>query len=192
MKLQNFDDFSKSSVNESRYYFGGGGGSIYSGSSPDMFSGKTKFSRWMRSIASDYKSKQKELVTPDSSPEGDLGTQTLRRSQSVIPLFGRLIFGAGAAITDFFTGKKGKDGNKLTKKEVEQDMDKVLDKWEDSEIKNKKVTQKDAEEFYTSGVLQGQKYFGGGYDPSSPRNKDEKAYTEYLGGAMNRYFDKID
>lgn len=192
MKLQNFDDFSKSSVNESQYYFGGGGGSIYSGSSSDMFSGKTKFSRWMRSISSDYKSKQKELVTPDNSPVGDLGTQTLRRSQSIIPLFGRLIFGAGAAITDFFTGKKGKDGGKLTKKEIEQDMDKTLDKWEDKELKDKKVTQEDAEKFYTSGVLQGQKYFGDGYDPSSPRNKDEKAYTDYLGGAMNRYFDKID
>lgn len=192
MKLQNFDDFSKSSVNESQYYFGRGGGSIYSGSSSDMFSGKTKFSRWMRSISSDYKSKQKELVTPNNSPVGDLGTQTLRRSQSIIPLFGRLIFGAGAAITDFFTGKKGKDGDKLTKKEIEQDMNKTLDKWENKELKGKKVTQEDAEKFYTSGVLQGQKYFGDSYDPSSPNNKDEKSYTEYLGGAMSRYFDKID
>lgn len=190
MKLQNFDEFASSGIKESRYYFGNSG-SIYSGSSSDMFKGKSKFSRWMRSIASDYKSKHRELVTPDKSPGGDLGAETLRKSQAMIPLFGRLIFGAGAAIADFFTSKKKEGGDKLSKGEVEKDKKKMLDKWEEENLKGKSITQKDAQNFYQSGVLQGQKYFGAGYDPANPRNKEEIAYTDYLGGAMHRYYDKL-
>ena len=68
---------------------------------------------------------------------------------------------------------------------------KVLDDWEKEKIGDKEVGDEDAEKFYKSGVLKGKKYFGKDFAPLKPKNDDEKMYSEYLTGAMERYYKRM-
>ena len=192
MRIKNFQEFKGDAISENYGRYSSGGG-YYSSGASDYYKGKTKFIKWMRSLADDMKAKHGELVATDDISGGDMGSQTLRRSQSFIPLLGRLIFGAGAAIADFFSKGDSKDSfSKLNKAELKSKEKDVLSDWEKKNLEGKKVTKKDAEDFYKSGVLKGKKYFGGGFDPMSPKNKEEETYSDYLGGAMSKYYERID
>lgn len=154
--------------------------------------GKTVFSKWLRGINQrlKYQIQDTRMEAPDSDKLGssDIFKQS-RSAREIVPGIFRLLTGAGAAVADFFTPSK-KD-QKIPKSELKKSKSKILDDWEEKEIGNKQVKETDAENFYKSGVLKGQKYFGRGYDPANPKNKNEEAFSEYLDGAMKRYYDRI-
>lgn len=158
----------------------------------DFYKGNTKLSRWLRKIDAnmEYEYDKKRA---EAEPEGnDNGMSTINSVNSLLPLMGRLIASSGAAIADFFFKGDSKDSySKLSKSELADKKDKVLDDWEREKIGEKDVDDKDAEDFYKSGVLKGKKYFGKNYEPLNPKNDDEKQYSSYLTGAMGRYYDKI-
>lgn len=177
MRIQKFDSFI---------------GSVNEGES-DYYQGNTKLSRWLRKIDAnmeyDY-DKLKSEAKP--APHGDGGAAEVARVTSLVPLLGRLIASSGAAIADFFFKGDSKDTySKMSKDEIKSKKKQVLDDWEKDKIGSKEVEDKDAEQFYKSGVLKGKKYFGKDYSPLKPKNDDEKQYSEYLAGAMERYYDKI-
>jgi hypothetical protein len=177
MKIKKFEDF-QSSLHES-----------YSYDYTNSFEGKSKVSKWMRSVANNFKLDAKEVQRGGDYGAKDSGG-TVDNVRSLFPMFGRLIFGAGAAVADFFSLKK--DGeDKVSKKELKSKKEDLLDDWEEKNLKGKAVTQKDAEDFYKSGVLKGRGYFGSGFDPLNPKNQNEKEYSSYLGSAMSRYYGKI-
>jgi hypothetical protein len=175
MRLEKFDNFtSKIQENEYSYY-----------------GGNTSFSRWLRRIDDKLDSEYRSLKG-DDKPSNDLGARTLKMASAGIPLFSRLITSGGAAIADFFF--KGKDRSRysrMSKQELRKHKKDVLEDWEEETIKNKKVTEKDAEEFYKSGVLKGKKYFGEKYDPRTPEGDDQKEYTEYFTSAMKKYYQSL-
>lgn len=184
MRIKKFEAFSES-ISESSRYYSRGRSSEYAPSDK----GKTKFSRWMRGMSSGLRS-DTEYRKGDSYQNS--GEDPVNIAKNVFSLFGRLIFSAGAAVADFFSTGDNKDTfAKMSKDRVEQKKDDVLDSWEAKNIKGKNVTQKDAQDFYTSGVLKGKGYFGKGYDPENPKNGDERVYSDYLSGAMERYYDRL-
>jgi len=176
MRIEKFDTFTNS---------------IMEGES-DFYKGNTKLSRWLRKIDGNMEYEYDKLRA-SSEPDGnDNGESTINSVNALLPLMGRLIASSGAAISDFFFKGDSKDSySKLSKSELRDKKDEVLDSWEKEKIGDKEVTDKDAEDFYKSGVLKGKKYFGKKYEPLNPSNDDEKQYSEYLTGAMGRYYDKI-
>lgn len=187
MRIKRFEDF-VDFVNES-YLSGGyrssGGSSSYIPSDK----GKTKFSRWMRGISDGMRNDIEARSAVQYSQE----PSSVKVAQDMFSMFGRLIFGAGAAIADFFTPSGNRDAfSKMSKEDLEKNKDSVLDSWEKKNLDGKNITQKDAEDFYKSGVLQGNKYFGKGYTPENPRNFSEKQYSSYLEDAMSRYYNRLN
>ncbi len=178
MAIKKFDDFVES-LNESRRY-------EYS----DYFTGKSKASRWLRSIANNLKWEQKELTSAQGFGASDETPSAVRNVRAIFPIAGRLVASAGAAVSDFFT--KGGKGSKIPKEELESKRKELLDSWEKRHFKGKEsVDEKEAEKFYKSGVLKGKKYFGVDFNPMKPKNEDERQYSEYLGAAMSRYYNRI-
>jgi hypothetical protein len=186
MHLKKFDDFNNS-LNESR-------NSSRDYNYSDYFDGKTKLSKWLRGVSNNLKWEAKELQDEASSKQSNIsGGQTVSSIRSIFPTLGRVIFGAGAAVADFFSKGDSKDSlSKLSKKDIKNKKEELLDDWERRQLKDKKVEQTDAEKFYKSGVLKGKGYFGKDYNPLKPKNEEEKTYSEYLGGAMSRYYDRIE
>jgi hypothetical protein len=185
MRIRRFEDF-VDGVNES-YLYGGyrtSGGSSYMPSEK----GKNKFSRWMRGISDGLRNDMEARSSNQYSPE----QSSVKDAKDMFSIFGRIIFGAGAAIADFFSLGNNKDTfSKMSKEDLEKNRGSVLDSWEKKNLDGKNLTQKDAEDFYKSGVLQGNKYFGTGYNPENPRNFSEKQYGTYLEGAMTRYYNRL-
>jgi hypothetical protein len=186
MRIKRFDDFN-SPLNESRH-------SSREYSYSDYFEGKNKFSKWLRGVSNNLKWDAKELQDQAADSKSNIsGGQTVSSIRSIFPTLGRVIFGAGAAVADFFSKGDSKDSlSKLSKKDIKTKKEELLDDWEKRQLKGKKIEQTDAEKFYKSGVLKGKGYFGKEYNPLNPKNDDERAYSEYLGGAMSRYYDKIE
>lgn len=158
----------------------------------DFYKGNTKLSRWLRKVDASMEYEYDKLRGETVLGPGDGGRAEISRLNSLLPAFGRLIASSGAAISDFFFKGDSKDSySKMSKEEIKSNKKEVLDDWEKDNIGNKEVKDKDAEEFYKSGVLKGKKYFGKNYKPLEPKNDDEKQYSSYLTGAMGRYHDKI-
>jgi hypothetical protein len=176
MRIKKFDAFTESVMEgESQYY-----------------KGNTKLSRWLRKVDGNMEYEYDKMRVASEPNGNDNGESTINSVNSLLPLVGRLIASSGAAIADFFFKGDSKDSySKLSKGELKDKKKDVLDDWEKEQIGDKKVTDKDAEDFYKSGVLKGKKYFGKNYQPLSPKNDDEKQYSSYLTGAMGRYYNKI-
>lgn len=181
MRIQKFDSFIES-ISEGKI------------NSSDYYKGNTVFSRWLRNLEANLEydfDRIKTEATPVKSG-GDGGAAEHARIMAVIPAIGKLIASSGAAIADFFFKGDSKDSySKMSKSDLLSRKTKVLDDWEKEKIGTKEVDDKDAENFYKSGVLKGKKYFGKDFTPSTPKNDDEKMYSEYLSGAMERYYNKI-
>lgn len=180
MAIKNFDEFTGSLQEGRRYEYS------------DYFGGKSKMSRWLRSVSNNLKWEQKELTGikgMGGSGNGETPS-AVRSAQALFPIVGRLIASSGAAIADFFT--KGEKGAKIPKGDVESKRNELLDDWEKKHFKkDKDPEEKDAEKFYKSGVLKGKKYFGREFNPMKPKNDEERQYSEYLGGAMSKYYNRI-
>ena len=176
MAIKFFNEFKEEIINESR---------------GEYSEGKTSFSRWLRDMNS-----RVGVSMGDSNYYEDPNDpyQAAKRATNILPAAFRLITGAGAAVADFFTPKgSSKDeikSNKFTREELKSKRSEILNNWERDNIGNKKVTDKDAEKFYKSGVIKGKKYFGKDYDPANPKNKEEEMYTDYINGIMERYYKK--
>lgn len=176
MRIKKFDSFTES---------------IMEGES-DFYKGNTKLSRWLRKVDGNMELEYDRLRAQSEIGPNDGGRAGIASVTSILPALGRLIASSGAAISDFFFKGDSKDSfSKMSKEEVKSKKKEVLDDWEKDKIGNKDVKEKDAEEFYKSGVLKGKKYFGKNYKPLEPKNDDEKQYSSYLTGAMGRYHDKI-
>ncbi len=176
MRIKKFDTFTES---------------VLEGES-DYYKGNTKLSRWLRKVDGNMEYEYDKLRAASDPVGNDNGASTINSVNSLLPLVGRLIASSGAAISDFFFKGDSKDSySKLSKSELKDKKKDVLDDWEKEKIGDKDVTEKDAEDFYKSGVLKGKKYFGKDYQPLNPKNDDEKQYSSYLTGAMGRYYDKI-
>ena len=177
MRIKKFDTFTES---------------VMEGES-DFYKGNTKLSRWLRKVDGNMEYEYDKLRSAASDPQrGDGGASTIASVNALLPLMGRLIASSGAAISDFFFKGDSKDSySKMSKSELRDKKDSVLDDWEKEKIGDKEVTDEDAEDFYKSGVLKGKKYFGKNYQPLDPKNDDEKQYSSYLTGAMGRYYNKI-
>ena len=178
MRIQNFNSFIES-VNEGEN---------------EYYSGNTKFSRWLRKIEGnlEYEADKLKAESRPVATGGDGGAAEHARIMAVIPGIGKLVASAGAAISDFFFKGDSKDSySKMSKSDLLTRKTKVLDDWEKEKIGDKEVDDEDAEKFYKSGVLKGKKYFGKEYLPSKPKNDDEKMYSEYLTGAMERYYKRM-
>ena len=153
--------------------------------------GKTPFSRWLRDMDSRI-AIAFPIVTSKSTDRPDYRTGALASTNNVIPALARLVLKGGAAISDFFFREKDKKKlSKMSKEELEAYRSKAIENWEEENIKGKDITEKDAEDFYKSGVLKGKKYFGSGYDPKSPKGDDQKEYTQYLQSAMKKYYENL-
>lgn len=183
MRIKGFQDFTDN-LNESTYGWERG---------LSAQRGKTKFSQWLRSISQKLDSQVTDTSRTNSFMDAGPGVvdrfAQSRKASQLIPGLFRLITGAGAAIADFFTPSKS--GQKLSKSDIKNSKGNILDDWEKNEIGDKKVNDSDAEKFYTSGVLKGKKYFGPDFDPSSPKNRNERDFSDYLNSAMHRYYDRI-
>jgi len=178
MRIQKFEGFTQS-IDEKE-------------NSLSLYKGKTAFSKWLRKVNSSMEYEFDKLKLDAKSTDNDGGRATIASINMLLPLAGRMITGAGAAIADFFSKDDTKNTkSKMSKSDLSDKKDDILDSWEKDKIGNKQVTQKDAEDFYKSGVLSGKKYFGKNYDPMNPKNDDEKQYSSYLNGAMGRYYSKI-
>ena len=178
MRIQNFNSFIES-VNEGE---------------SEYFAGNTKLSRWLRKIDAnlEYEYDKLKAEAKPSKSGGDGGAAEHARIMSVIPGIGKLIASSGAAIADFFFKGDSKDSySKMSKSDLLTRKTKVLDDWEKEKIGDKEVGDEDAEKFYKSGVLKGKKYFGKDFAPLKPKNDDEKMYSEYLTGAMERYYKRM-
>jgi hypothetical protein len=175
MKLENFESFT-SKIQESDYRY---------------YGGNTGFSRWLRRVDDKLES-QYASIKGDDKATNDLGMRTMKLTSAAIPLFARLITSGGAAIADFFfKGKSRSKYSNMSKSELKKHEKEFIEDWEEETFKDKKVTEKDAEDFYKSGVLKGKKYFGEKYDPKSPKGDDEKEYTDYFTSAVRKYYEKI-
>ena len=178
MRIKKFDNFIES-VNEG---------------DSDYYPGKTKLSRWLRKVDAEMEydyDKLKAETKPSAS--GDGGAAEVARVTAIVPLLGRIIASSGAAIADFFFKGDSKDTySKMSKSELKARKNQVLDDWEKEKIGDKEVGEKDAENFYKSGALKGKKYFGKNYEPLNPKNDDERQYSDYLTGAMERYYKKME
>ena len=181
MAIKNFDEFTESLTESSAHH------SSYSYT--DYYGGKTKFSKWLRSVASNLKWDAKDVQSSADSSH----LNTSNRAKAFFSVLGKLIFSGGAAIADFFSKGDSKDTfSKMPKSEIKKNKQKVLDSWEKDNLEGKTISQQNAEDFYKSGVLKGKKYFGKEYNPSSPKNDDEREYSDYLTGAMSRYYNRIN
>jgi len=181
MRIKSFGEFEQS-ISESRYDW----------EYERPVKGKTVFSKWLRGINQRLKYQMEDTRLGEPEKTGLATSDIFKQSRSareVIPGFFRLLTGAGAAIADFFTPSK--KGEKISKGEIKKSKSKILDDWEESEMGKREVKETDAEKFYKSGILKGRKYFGKEYNPENPKNKDEEAFSEYLDGAMKRYYDRI-
>lgn len=177
MSIKSFNEFTDEIVNENEIY-----GAV----------GKTKFSKWLRNVNSRIKEQTGDRYYSKYYDNHNDPFLTAKMATDLIPNTVRLIAGAGAAIADFFSKGDNKDSfSKLSKSELTGKKKEVVDKWEIDNLSNKKVTEADAERFYKSGVLKGKKYFGKGYDPENPKNKDEEMYTDYVNDVMERYHKKM-
>lgn len=165
--------------------------------------GKTAFSKWLRGVSQRMKGEVADIKSESPGGYGfggrfggygsgsGLGTADIyaqsRAAKEVIPGLVGLFTSGAAAIADFFKSDKKGDPKK---DKIKKSKDEVLDDWEKSQIGNKQVSQKDAEDFYKSGVLKGKQYFGSGYDPFAPKTKDEQTFSDYLNSATKRYYDR--
>ena len=173
MKLKKFDDFTES-LSEREWY-----------------EGNTSFSRWLRKM-DDRLGYAYAEPRYERRAKADLGQRTLGNLSSIVPTFTRLILKAGAAVSDFlFKGKDKEKYSRMSKEELRSNKKKVIEDWEEENIKGKRVGQNDAEEFYKSGVLKGKKHFGPDYDPKNPKGDEEKEYTEYFTSAMKKYYSAL-
>jgi hypothetical protein len=184
MRLKKFEDFKEDLFEYKEWDY----------ESYPPIKGKTGFTRWLRGMDNRLKTLSREARgdAPRPGEKRSWKNDTLKQSKEISSLFPnmvRLITGSSAAIIDFFTPSK--KGTKLSKKDLRGSKKKILDDWESNEFGSKNITDSDAEKFYKSGVVRGKKYFGADYNPTSPKNKDEEAFSEYLGGAMERYYHKI-
>jgi hypothetical protein len=167
--------------------------------------GKTSFSKWLRGVSQRMKNEVIDIKSESPGGYGSgfggrfggygsgsgLGTADIyaqsRAAKEVFPGLIGLFTAGAAAVADFFKTDKGvKSGSDKIKKS----KDEVLDDWEKSQIGSKEISQKDAEDFYKSGVLKGKQYFGSGYDPFTPKTKDEQTFSDYLNSATKRYYDR--
>lgn len=193
MRIQRFDEFIGPLNEDSEY------GDYYHWE-PE---GKNPFSKWLRGIDRRAKHEIRDIMgwqTPTGS--STLGKndpyKKSKEAATILPGAVRLIAGAGALISDFFTPKRAKkkgdedsEKDKSGKGETKKSKKKVLDDWAKAEMEGKDVTDFDAEKFYKSGVLQGKKYFGKDFDPLHPTNNNERAFADYLQSAMGRYYGRI-
>lgn len=173
MRIKKFDSFISESLNEESSHY----------------EGKNKFSKWLRGVNDRIKTDvdDSRFYSRYSDPRTDKFAAA-NKATALIPGAFRLIIGAGAAISDFFTKGDNKDTvSKYSKDDLNSKKDEIIDKWEQDNIKSD-TTEADAEKFYKSGVIKGKKFFGPEYDPVKPKNKDEEIYTDYVNGVMERYY----
>jgi hypothetical protein len=173
MKIKKFDSFVSESLNEDSSHY----------------EGKNKFSKWLRGVNDRIKSEvdDSKFYSRYTDPNTDKFVAA-NKATALIPGAFRLIIGAGAAISDFFTKGDNKDTvSKYSKEDLSNKKEEIINKWEQDNIKSD-TTEADAEKFYKSGVIKGKKFFGPDYDPVKPKNKDEEIYTDYIDGVMERYY----
>lgn len=173
MGIKKFDSFISENLNEE---------------SPSN-EGKNKFSKWLRGVNARIKAEtdSNKYYSRYSDPNTDKFVSA-NKAIALIPGAFRLIVGAGAAISDFFTKGDNKDTvSKYSKEDISNKKEEIIDKWEQDNIKSN-TTEADAEKFYKSGILKGKKFFGPNYDPAKPKNNDEEMYTDYIDGVMERYY----
>jgi len=175
MKLEKFESFT-SKIQESDYRY---------------YGGNTSFSRWLRRVDDKLESEYKRMKGDDVATN-DFGMRNMKLVSAAIPLFARLITSGGAAIADFFfKGKNRSKYSNMSRSELKKHKKEFVDEWEEETLKDKNVTEQDAEDFYKSGVLKGKKYFGEKYNPKNPKGEDEKEYTDYFTSAVKKYYEKI-
>jgi len=97
-----------------------------------------------------------------------------------------LNLGAGVSDALFGSTKKGEGYRKRSKEELER--------WERKTFSGdaRKVTDKDAANFYMNGVERGKKIFGKDFDPDNPKTDEERRYAEDLYDATSRYYGRIN
>lgn len=188
MRIKNFSEF-KNTLSESYYSRSGS----YYRDYDQKGEGKTSFSRWLRGINTrlGYQIDDIRAERPYSSGPGAVDTfAASRKAQEFFPGVLKALTGATAAVVDFFVPKK--KGEKTSDLDLKKDKDSNLDQWERENLNKDKYSTKDAEDFYKSGVLQGRKSFGPNYNPERPIGDDQKLFSNYLQGAMKRYYNRID
>ena len=178
MGIKSFTEFNESNLQESyhsnRYY---------------ETHGKTSFSRWLRGIGEKIGVGDGEYTSYYSDAPDNMST--LKSASMAIPLLIKGLAKGTAAIVDFLSpGEDTKSWKELDKDEIKRRKDEIIKKWESENIENRNVTDKDAEEFYRSGVLRGKKYFGDDFTPLEPKDKEQEIYRDYLKDIMNTYYRK--
>lgn len=180
MGIKSFTEFTESNIQESRH-------------SSEYYEahGKTSFSRWLRGIGEKIGIGDGGYTSYYS--DGPDNMSTLKSAAMAIPLTIKSLAKGTAAIIDFLApGEDTKAWRELDKEELKRKKAEIIKRWETEHIENKHVTDKDAEEFYKSGVLRGRKYFGEDFTPTQPKDKEQEIYRDYLKDIMNTYYRKTN
>jgi hypothetical protein len=114
------------------------------------------------------------------------GSQRLGDPLKVLGSISGFLLNIGAGVADALFGKyeKGEDYKKMSKEEI--------DRWERENFAgDKRITDKDAADFYMSGVMRGKKMFGDNFDPDDPKTEQEKKYSQDLYDATTRYYNRL-
>jgi hypothetical protein len=177
-KIATFKEFGNLILSEAEYYEN---------------TGKTRFTGWLHNIDNRVSSElgAGEYSSYYSDPNDPLST--IKSGSNLLPLALKTVTSGSAAIVDLLSPDGDfKSYGKLSKEEFNSKKKEIIEKWKAEHIEKKKdVKDSDAEKFYKSGVLKGKKYFGKNYSPTSPKNKDEEIYSDYINDIMDRYYKKI-
>lgn len=180
MGIKSFTEFNESNIQESRH-------------SSEYYEahGKTSFSRWLRGIGEKIGIGDGGYTSYYS--DGPDNMSTLKSAAMAIPLTIKSLAKGTAAIIDFLApGEDTKSWKDLDKEELKRKKAEIIKRWETEQIENKHVTDKDAEQFYKSGVLRGKKYFGEDFTPLEPKDKEQEIYRDYLKDIMGTYYRKTN
>jgi hypothetical protein len=162
MIIKSFTEFNESNIQESRHSSG-----YYESH------GKTSFSRWLRGIGENIGIGDGGYSSYYS--DGFDNMSTLKSAASVIPLAIKSLAKGTAAIIDLLApGEDTKSWKELDKAELKRKKAEIIKRWETEQIENKNVTDKDAEQFYKSGVLRGKKF-------NYPRSQQGMILSTYPG-----------
>jgi len=181
MGIKNFDQF----ITEERRYYGSDRGYGPLKGKLSVFKDRERSSNignWLEDIKGRVKSGM------DARKDAPGKTKNLGDPLRVLGSISGFLLNLGAGVSDALFGdtKKGEGYKKKSKED--------LDRWERKTFSGdqKKVTDKDAANFYMNGVERGKKIFGKDFDPDKPKTEDEKRYAEDLYDATSRYYGRIN
>ena len=181
MGIKNFDQF----ITENSRYYGPDRGYGPLKGKLSVFKDRARSSNignWLEDIKGRVKSGM------DTRKDAPGKTKNLGDPLRVLGSLSGFLLNLGAGVSDALFGKTEEEGGYKGKSKEE------LDRWERKTFSGdqKKVTDKDAANFYMSGVERGKKIFGKDFDPDNPKTEEQKRYAEDLYDATSRYYGRIN